>query len=138
MRNILCLLSALILLSANILAGEVKKVPFADLDEVVLQSQGLVINNLNLVIESALLGGTKATFQCSCKNKSKTSLNYTIYIAAFDKAGTLLTCFGVEPTLNMHEAGKVENLESSGLVDSATKGKIDHVLLKVIVQKESE
>ena len=138
MRTLLCLLSALTLLAGALRADEVKKVPYAELDELVLKSGALIINNINLVTEPALLGGTKATFQCSGKNKSKANLNYTIYVAAFDKAGTLLTCFGVEPDLNVHEAGKVEALEASGMVDPGTKGKIDHVLLKLVIQKESE
>jgi len=119
-------------------AAESKKIPYADLDTTVLQSQGLTINNINLVIERALLGGTKATFQCSGKNKSKSDLNYTVYLSAFDKDGNLLACFGVEPTLNIHAAGKIENLEASGMVSSETKDHIDYVLLKLVVQKDPE
>jgi ankyrin repeat protein len=119
-------------------AAESKKIPFADLETTVLQSQGLTINNINLVTERALLGGTKATFQCSGKNKSKSDLNYTVYLSAFDKDGNLLACFGVEPTLNIHAAGKIENLEASGMVSSETKDHIDYVLLKLVVQQDPE
>lgn len=119
-------------------AGEVKRVPIAELDTVMIQTQGLLLNNFNFVIEEALMGGIKATAQCTGKNKSQDDLNYTVYIAAFDKGGALIACFGLEPGMNIHEAGKIETLETSGMVDSAHKGKIDHVLLKVVVQSPSE
>ena len=119
-------------------AGEVKKVPIAELDAQTLQVQGLVINNINFVIEGALMGGIKATAQCTVKNKTEFDLNYTVYIAAFDKAGALMACFGLEPGMNIHEAGKVETVEASGMVDAGSKGKVDHVLVKVVVQKSAE
>lgn len=119
-------------------AAASRKIPYADLDTAVLQSHGLIINNINLVVERALLGGTKATFQCSGKNKSKSDLNYTVYLSAFDKSGSLVACFGVEPTLNSHAAGKIETLEASGMVPDETKDNIEYVLLKLVVQKDSE
>lgn len=119
-------------------AGEVKKVPIGELDAQTLQVQGLVINNINFVIEQALMGGIKATAQCTVKNKTEFDLNYTVYIAAFDKAGALMACFGLEPGMNVHEAGKVETVEASGMVDAGSKGKVDYVLVKVVVQKSAE
>lgn len=119
-------------------AAESRKISYADLDTVVLQSQGLIINNINLVVERALPGGTKATFQCSGKNKSKSDLNYTVYLSAFDKNGNLVACFGVEPTSNIHAAGKIETLEASGMVPAGTENIIEYVHLRLVVQKDTE
>lgn len=132
-RTILQLLLLLALSTASV-AAEVKKVAIEEFDTVTIQGHGLLLNNFNFVIEEAFMGGIKATAQCTGKNRSQYDLNYTVYIAAFDKAGTLVACFGLEPWLNVHEAGKIETLESSGMVEPGTKGKIDHVLIKVVIQ----
>lgn len=135
MKPIICTLIAIAALIAPSFAGEAKKVPAAELDAQSFQVQDLVINNINFVIERALMGGIKATVQCTVKNKSENDLNYTVYLAGFDSTGALIACFGLEPTMNVHEAGKVETLETSGMVDAGSKGSLDHVLVKVVVQK---
>lgn len=38
--------------------------------------------------------------------------------------------------MNVHEAGKVETLEESGMVDVGANGNLDHVLVKVVLQKD--
>ena len=80
------------------------------------------------------MGGHKASVQCSVKNKTDEDANYTIYISAYDANGTLIAFFGMEPMMNIHEAGKVEMLEDSGMVEKNYEGKIDHVLIKVVLQ----
>jgi len=137
-NKLICTFVMLACLAATAFAGEVKKVPIGELDTQTLQVQGLVINNINFVIGQALMGGIKATAQCTVKNKTEFDLNYTVYIAAFDKAGALIACFGLEPGMNVHEAGKVETVEASGMVDAGSKGKVDYVLVKVVVQKSAE
>ena len=138
MKRMFYTLAVCFALSITAHAAEVKKVPIGELDTITIQAQGLLLNNFNFVIEEAWMGGIKATAQCTGKNKSQYDLNYTVYIAAFDKAGTLIACFGLEPGMNVHEAGKIETLETSGMVESGAKGKIDHVLLKVVIQTPSE
>ena len=119
-------------------AAEVKKVPVAQIDALTIETNGLLFNNFTCAIEGALMGGTKATAQVSVKNKTTYDLNYTVYIAAFDKAGNLVTCFGLEPEMNIHEAGKVETLEGSGMVEGDAKASIDYIVVKIVVQKPSE
>ena len=135
MKQLFCIILIATALGGGSIAGEVKRVPVGELDTQTLQVQGLVINNINLVIEEALMGGIKATVQCTVKNKTENDANYTVYIAAFDKFDNLIACFGLEPGMNIHEAGKVEALNGSGMVDSGSKGKVDHVLVKVVAQK---
>jgi hypothetical protein len=118
----------------SVASAEITKVPIGDLDTQNFQSGGLLINNFNFVIEEALMGGHKASVQCSVKNKTDEDANYTIYISAYDANGTLIACFGMEPMMNIHEAGKVEMLEDSGMVEKNYEGKIDHVLIKVVLQ----
>lgn len=134
MKSLLTTLTIVFLLAIGADADEVKKVPIAELDAITIQSQGLLLNNFNVVIEEAMMGGIKATAQCTGKNKSPYDLNYTVYIAAYDKAGTLLACFALEPGMNIHEAGKIETLETSGMVEAGTKGTMDYILLKVVIQ----
>jgi len=138
MKKTLWALAVCSMLSLSSYAAEVKKVPIGELDTITIQAQGLLLNNFNFVIEEAFMGGIKATAQCTGKNKSQYDLNYTVYIAAYDKAGTLLACFALEPGMNVHEAGKIETLETSGMVEAGTKGKVDYVLLKVVIQTPSE
>ena len=126
-------IGVLAVLALTTFAAEVKKVPIAELDNQTLQMQGLMINNINFAIKRAWLGGIKAIAGCTVKNKSQSDLNYTVYLAAFDKQGTLIACFGLEPDFNLHESGAVETLETSGMVDAGSK--IDQVLIKVIVQE---
>ena len=118
----------------NHASADIIKTHIADLDSQNIQAGGLLINNFNFVIEEALMGGSKASVQCSVKNKTDEDANYTIYISAYDANGVLIACFGMEPTMNMHEAGKVEMLEDSGMVEKSYKDKIDHVLIKVVIQ----
>ena len=134
MKSLLTTLTVVFLLAIGAGAAEVKKVPIAELDAVTIQSQGLLLNNFNVVIEDAMMGGIKATAQCAGRNKSQYDLNYTVYIAAYDKAGTLIACFALEPGMNIHEAGKIETLEASGMVDAGAKGSMDYILLKVVIQ----
>ncbi|MEI6560970.1 MAG: hypothetical protein WCO68_02680 [Verrucomicrobiota bacterium] len=138
MKKFIYTILLVIAFTGSVLAGEFKKVPIKELDALTLQAEGLLVNNINFVIEGALFGGVKATVQCTVKNKTEFDLNYTVYLAAFDKGGTLLACFSLEPTLNTHEAGKVETLTVSGMVDSASKGKADYVLVKVVAQKAGD
>ena len=138
MKQATCFAFICLLLLTSVYASEVKKVSLAELDAFTIQSQGLLLNNFNFVIEKAWMGGIKATAQCTGRNRSKYDLNYTLYIAAFSKEGTLIACFGLEPLMNIHEAGKIETLEMSGMVETGSKGKIDYFLLKVVIQKPLE
>ena len=124
-----------VLLLINHASADILKTSIADLDTQNIQARGLLINNFNFVIEEALMGGNKASVQCSDKNKTDENANYTIYISAYDANGVLIACFSMEPTMNIHEAGKVEMLEDSGMVEKDYKGKIDHVLIKVVLPK---
>jgi hypothetical protein len=135
MKKIWICLFLCLSLSAAVSARESRKVPIENLDDLVLQVQdGLVLNNINFVIEEAFFGGVKATIQCTGKNKKTTPVNYTFYVAAFDKAGNLVACLGLEPFMNVHEPGKVETLEASGMIDPESKDSVSYFLLKVVVQ----
>jgi hypothetical protein len=98
----------------------------------------LVLNNFNFVIEKAIFGGTKASVQCSVKNKSEREANYSIYIAALDKTGGIVACFCLEPTLNVHEAGKIETLDTSGLVESGDKERVASFFIRVLPQRRND
>lgn len=135
MKQLFCIILIGAALAGISLAGDVKKIPIGELDAQTLQIQGLMINNINFVTEQALMGGIKAAVQCTVKNKMEDDSNYTVYIAAFDKIGNLIACFGLEPLMNIHEAGKVETLNASGMLDAGSKGKVDYVLIKVVAQK---
>lgn len=117
-------------------SAEVEKVPIAELDDVVIKQKGLLLNNFNFLIEEAWMGGLKATAQVTGKNKSDYDINYTVYMAAYSAGGTLIACFALEPLMNIHEAGKLETLEASGMVESEAKGKVDHILLSVVLQAQ--
>jgi hypothetical protein len=121
-------------------AQEPKLVPLDELDALTVQADSgkLLLNNFNFAIEKALFGGTKATVQCSVKNKAKSDVNYSVYIAALDKSGGVVVCFCLEPTLNTHGAGKVETLETSGLVAPKDKDKVSSFFIKVIPQKRED
>ncbi|MCF8139358.1 MAG: hypothetical protein K9K63_18840 [Desulfotignum sp.] len=129
-----CLVLCLFL-SVAVSARETQKIPIEKLGDLVLQDQeGLVINNINFVVEEAFFGGVKATIQCTGKNKTTSPLNYTFYVAAFDKADNLVACLGPEPFMNVHEPGKVETLEASGMIDPENKNRVSYFLLRVVVQ----
>ena len=119
-------------------AQQVERVPFQRLGELTVSLQGLQLNNFNFLIEEALFGGIKATAQCTGKNTSNFNLNYTVYIAAFDAKDSLIACFGLEPMMNIHEEGKVETLEASGMVEPAARGEVSYVLVKVVLQSPSD
>lgn len=95
-------------------ASDFKTVSASDLGNLTIQEEGLTVNNFNFVVEDALMGAIKGTAQCTGKNTSQGDLNYTVYIAEYDKAGSLLVCYSPEPMMNTQEAG--------------TKDKVDHAL----------
>ena len=131
-------LSLLAVLQISLILGyaqEQARVNVSDLDTVTLKSNNLIINNINVLIGDAILGGTKATAQCTGNNKNDDSINYTVYIAAFDSSENLIACFNLEPGMNIHEAGKIETLETSGMVSNNAKNIVDHFKIKLIVQK---
>jgi len=135
MKKILMCLVLCLFLSAAVSARESQKVPIENLDDLILQIQdGLVLNNINFVIEEAFFGGVKVTIQCTVKNKTATPVNYTFYVAVFDKADKLVACLGLEPFMNVHEPGKVETLEASGMIDPECKDSVSYFLVKVVVQ----
>ena len=105
-----------------------------ELDTVTLKSQDIIINNINVLVGDAFMGGTKATAQCTGNNKNEEAMNYTVYIAAFDSSNNLIACFNLEPEMNVHEAGKIETLETSGMVSKNDKSKVDHFNIKLVVQ----
>ena len=119
---------------------ETRTVSADDLDTLTMQAgRGkLTLNNFNFVIEKAIFGGTKASVQCSVKNKSEREANYSIYIAALDKNGGIVACFCLEPTLNVHEAGKIETLETSGLVESGDKERVASFFIRVLPQRRND
>ena len=106
----------------------------SELDAITLKSQNIIINNINVLVGDALMGGTKATAQCTGNNKNEEAMNYTVYIAAFDSSNNLIACFNLEPQMNVHEAGKIETLETSGMVSKNDKSKVDHFNIKLVVQ----
>lgn len=75
MKTLICTLIATAALVVPSFAEEARKVPAGELDAQALQVQGLTINNINFVIEKAMMGGTKATVQCTVKNKSESDIN---------------------------------------------------------------
>jgi hypothetical protein len=121
-------------------AQEPKIVPLDELETLTIQAASgkLMLNNFNFLIEKAVFGGTKASVQCSVRNRSKSDANYSVYIAALDKAGGVVACFCLEPTLNTHEAGKIESLETSGLIDPKDKERVVSFFIKVIFQKKED
>lgn len=118
----------------------VRMVKAEDLDALSIQAAKgkLLLNNFNFVIEKAIFGGAKASVQCSVKNKSGREVNYSVYVAALDKSGAVVVCFCLEPTLNVHEAGKVETLETSGLVESEDRERITSFSIRVVNQRRGE
>jgi hypothetical protein len=118
----------------------VRMVKAEDLDALSIQAAKgkLLLNNFNFVIEKAIFGGAKASVQCSVKNKSGREANYSVYVAALDKSGAVVVCFCLEPTLNVHEAGKVETLETSGLVESEDRERIASFSIRVVNQRRGE
>ena len=134
MIKILCILFYLQVSALLLLAQDRATVKASNLDSVVLKSNSLIINNLNVSIGDALMGGTKATAQCTGNNKSDDGINYTVYIAAFDSSENLIACFNLEPGMNIHEEGKIETLETSGMVSNEAKNSIDHFKIQLVVQ----
>lgn len=119
---------------------ETRTVSADDLDTLTMQAgKGkLLLNNFNFVIEKAIFGGTKVSLQCTVKNKSEREANYSIYIAALDKSGGIVACFCLEPTLNVHEAGKIETLDTSGLVEPNDKERVASFFIRVLPQRRND
>ena len=135
--NIFKLLLAVMVIgfiSNQLQAQEQVSASINELDAITLKSQNIIINNINVLVGDALMGGTKATAQCTGNNKNEEAMNYTVYIVAFDSSNNMIACFNLEPQMNVHEAGKIETLETSGMVSKNDKSKVDHFNIKLVVQ----
>ena len=121
-------------ISNQLQAQEQVSASINELDTITLKSQNIIINNINVLVGDAFMGGTKATAQCTGNNKNEEAMNYTVYIVAFDSSNNLIDFFNLEPEMNVHEAGKIETLETSGMVSKNDKSKVDHFNIKLVVQ----
>jgi len=76
----------------------------------------------------------KYTVQCSAKNKNEVDVNYSIYILGMNDKNELVFCTELEPMMNIHEAGKFESLENSGLILDSDQ--ITKLGIRMIVEKQ--
>jgi hypothetical protein len=112
-------------------AAKPELIALEEIGELVIKQDGILINNLNIVIERAFLGGIKATAQCSVENKNDADVNYSVYIVAYDAAGGLVCCFELEPVMNTHKKGSTVSLVDSGLIRLGEK--ISKIDIRVVV-----
>ena len=111
-----------------------KSMAYDELDGYILIHDDIRVNNISFSIGEAFFGGYKITAQCTVKNRRDEDMNYTLYLACLDRDGRLVASFCLEPMVNVHEAGKLDILEATGLIEEKDTDRIDRVIARMLVQ----
>ena len=136
MRYLLILCGLVVFATSTTYAADIQKVSAAQFDELVIKTKnGLLLNNFNFVIEKGYFGGSRATIQCSGRNKTGHVINYTVYIAAFTKDDELVACFNLGSMMMSNASGKIKAHDESGMLEMRDKDAIHHFVIKVVEQR---
>lgn len=112
----------------------IEKLKLKKIDEEVIGSDGVILNNINISRKKSLSGKEYVNFEASLRNKNDVSKDVAVFIVCYSSSGKVVCCASLKPMFDTIEENKNDSLKGDFYIEEGDFATISSVDVRLVVR----